>query len=95
MQQKRGGGALLAEGPLWQPDGWGWRARIRVLTPHLDIESEFQAMAPEGVSIHTARVPFGVTAAGGGTAAKNQTQPGDLKFIVLPATPTVTKRMLV
>ena len=46
---------------MWQPDGWGSRARIGVLTPHNDIvpEAEFQAMAPEGVSIHAARVPLG------------------------------------
>jgi maleate isomerase len=52
---------------MWRPDGWGWRARIGVLTPHADIgpEAEFQAMAPEGVSIHAARVPFGVMAPGG------------------------------
>jgi maleate isomerase len=44
----------------WKPDGSGWRARIGVLT-HEDNtipESEFWTMAPEGVSIHTARVPF-------------------------------------
>src|ERR687884_425073 len=47
---------------MWQPDGAGWRARIGVLTPHLDPvpESEFQAMAPPGVSIHAARVPLGI-----------------------------------
>jgi maleate isomerase len=47
---------------MWQPDGAGWRARIGVLTPHFDTvpESEFQAMAPEGVSIHAARVPLGM-----------------------------------
>lgn len=47
---------------MWRPDGAGWRARIGVLTPHLDPvpESEFQAMAPEGVSIHAARVPLGM-----------------------------------
>lgn len=52
---------------MWQADGWGWRARIGVLTPHADIgpESEFQAMAPAGVSIHAARVPFRVMAPGG------------------------------
>lgn len=52
---------------MWQPDGWGWRARIGVLTPHADIgpESELRAMAPEGVSIHAARVPFAVMAPGG------------------------------
>lgn len=52
---------------MWQADGWGWRARIGVLTPHADIgpESEFRAMAPEGVSIHAARVPLGVMAPGG------------------------------
>ena len=51
---------------MWQPDGWGWRARIGVLTPHGDIgpEAEFRAMAPEGVSIHAARVPLGAIAPG-------------------------------
>src|SRR6266478_511576 len=52
---------------MWQPDGWGWRARIGVLTPHADIgpEAELRAMAPDGVSIHAARIPLGVYAAGG------------------------------
>lgn len=52
---------------MWQPDGWGWRARIGVLTPHADIgpESELKAMAPDGVSIYAARVPFAVMAPGG------------------------------
>ncbi len=47
---------------MWQPDGAGSRARIGVLTPHLDPvpESEFQALAPDGVSIHAARVPLGM-----------------------------------
>ena len=51
---------------MWEPDGWGWRARIGVLTPHADIgpESEFQAMAPEGVSIHAARVPLALSPSG-------------------------------
>jgi maleate isomerase len=46
---------------MWQPDGAGWRARVGVLTPHFDPvpETEFCAMAPEGVSIHAARVPLG------------------------------------
>jgi maleate isomerase len=45
---------------IWRPDGSGWRARFGVLT-HEDLtitESEFWAMAPDGVSVHTARVPF-------------------------------------
>src|SRR5690606_16077842 len=52
---------------MWQADGWGWRARIGVLTAHAAIgpESEFRAMAPEGVSIHAARVPLGVMRPGG------------------------------
>jgi maleate isomerase len=52
---------------MWQPDGWGWRARIGVLTPHADVgpEAEFRAMAPDGVSIHAARVPLGAYAPGG------------------------------
>ena len=46
----------------WAPDGSASRARIGVLTPHLDAvpESEFQALAPAGVSIHSARVPLGM-----------------------------------
>src|SRR5258706_12552613 len=44
----------------WKPDGSGWRARIGVLT-HDDNtipESEFWNMAPDGGSVHAARVPF-------------------------------------
>jgi maleate isomerase len=46
---------------MWRPDGAGWRARVGLLTPHFDPvpETEFRAMAPEGVSIHAARVPLG------------------------------------
>ena len=43
-----------------KPDGFGWRARIGVLT-HDDNtvpETELSTMAPDGVSIHAARVPF-------------------------------------
>ena len=52
---------------MWQPDGWGFRARVGVIVPHAAIgtESELGAMAPEGVSIHAARVPLGVMRAGG------------------------------
>ena len=52
---------------MWQPDGWGWRARIGVLTPHADIgpEAELRAMAPDGVSIHATRIPLGVYTPGG------------------------------
>ena len=47
---------------MWKPDGRGSRARIGVLTPHLDPvpESEFNTLAPEGVSVHAARVPLGM-----------------------------------
>ena len=46
----------------WMPDGSGTRARIGVLTPHMDAvpESEFQELAPAGISIHSARVPLGM-----------------------------------
>src|SRR3954469_118405 len=52
---------------MWQPDGWGFRARLGILVPHAAIgsESELAAMVPEGVSIHAARVPLGVMRAGG------------------------------
>jgi maleate isomerase len=51
---------------MWQPDGWA-QTRIGVLTPHADVgpESEFGAMAPDGISIHAARVPFGAYKPGG------------------------------
>jgi maleate isomerase len=51
---------------MWQPDGWA-RTRIGILTPHADVgpESEFGAMAPDGISIHAARVPFGAYRPGG------------------------------
>jgi maleate isomerase len=41
-----------------KPDGSGWRARIGVLTPEDDTvpESEFWTMAPDGVSVHAARI---------------------------------------
>jgi maleate isomerase len=52
---------------MWRYDGWGAVTRLGMLTPHADVgpESELQAMAPEGVVIHTARVPFGAMTAGG------------------------------
>ena len=51
---------------MWQSDGWG-QTRIGVLTPHADVvpEAEFNALAPNGVSIHAARVPFGGYKPGG------------------------------
>ncbi len=52
---------------MWQPDGWGFRARLGLLVPHAAIgsESELAAMVPEGVSIHATCVPLGVMRAGG------------------------------
>lgn len=46
---------------MWQPDGYGWRARIGLIAPHADLvpDAEFAAMAPGGVSVHTTRVRFG------------------------------------
>ena len=51
---------------MWQPDGWA-QSRIGVLTPHADLvpETEFNALAPDGISIHAMRVPFGAYKAGG------------------------------
>ena len=56
---------------MWQPDGSGNIARIGVLTPHMDPvpESEINAMAPEGVSVHTARVPLGIVGPDGTISA--------------------------
>lgn len=52
----------------WAMDGWDAAVRIGVLVPHADVgpESEMQAMAPAGVRIHAARVPFGAIRSGGG-----------------------------
>jgi len=65
ITKPRRSGAL--GGLMWQPDGWSARARIGILMPHFDIgpEAEFEAMAPDGVSIHSTRVPLGVTMPGG------------------------------
>lgn len=54
---------------MWQPDGWGARARIGILMGHFDIgpEAEFGAMAPDGVTIHSTRVRIGVTMPGAAT----------------------------
>jgi maleate isomerase len=58
---------MSAQQARWKRDGWEATVRIGVLTPHADVgpESELQAMAPRGVAIHAARVPFGAMAAGG------------------------------
>jgi maleate isomerase len=52
----------------WAADGWDAAVRIGVLVPHADVgpESEMRAMAPPGVCIHAARVPFGAIRSGGG-----------------------------
>lgn len=51
---------------MWQPDGWG-QTRIGVLTPHGDVvpETELNALAPDGISIHSTRIPFGSYRPGG------------------------------
>lgn len=51
----------------WKLDGWEAGTKLGVLTPHADVgpESELQAMAPNGVTIHSSRVPFGAMAVGG------------------------------
>lgn len=45
---------------MWQPDGWGARGRLGLLLPHTDVEpdSEFAALAPDGVSTHAMRVRY-------------------------------------
>jgi maleate isomerase len=52
---------------MWQQDGWDVQVRLGVLTPHGDVgpESELQAMAPDSVRVHAARVPFGGMTTGG------------------------------
>jgi maleate isomerase len=51
---------MRRDASILNPDGFGWRARIGVLT-HDDntvSETEFWTMVPDGVSVHAARVPF-------------------------------------
>lgn len=62
---------------MWKPDGWEAGARIGVLTPHADIgpECELPAMAPDDVTVHAARVPFGAMAAGGAMDATIPLEP--------------------
>jgi maleate isomerase len=52
----------------WHEDGWDVAVRLGLLVPHADVgpESELRAMAPQGVTIHATRVPFGAMAPGGG-----------------------------
>ena len=52
---------------MWNRDGWDASTRVGVLTAHAAVgaESELEAMAPETVTIHASRVPFGGMAAGG------------------------------
>ncbi|HEV2634139.1 MAG TPA: hypothetical protein VGX23_03260 [Actinocrinis sp.] len=50
-----------------EEDGWEARARVGVVVPHADVgpESEFQAIAPDGIFIHGSRVYFGAMRPGG------------------------------
>ncbi len=52
---------------MWNSDGWDASTRLGVLTAHASVgaESELEAMAPETVTIHASRVPFGGMTAGG------------------------------
>jgi len=56
--------APAAQSPRWAPDGAGLLGKIGVLTPDFDPvpESEISVMAPQGVSIHAARVRRSLTA---------------------------------
>ena len=62
---------------MWQPDGWGFRARLGLLVPHADVgpESEVTAMAPDGVSVHATRVPLGLMRPGGAMDPTIPTEP--------------------
>ena len=48
-------------GKSMQPDGFGYRARVGLIyiASSVTMEPECYAMAPDGVSIHTARIPLG------------------------------------
>ncbi len=77
---------------MWQPDGWGARARIGLLMPHFDIgpEAEFAAMAPDGVTIHSTRVPLGVAMPGSATdpgiaLAPERASPSRLQSMMRPS----------
>lgn len=52
---------------MWKSDGWDASTRLGLLTAHAAIgaESELEAMAPDTVTIHASRVPFGGMGRGG------------------------------
>ena len=71
----------------WQPDGWGWRGRLGLLMPATDVEpdTEFAALAPEGVSTHPMRVrwhgvtrSYGVVTRGSPEAARSFAEPPEI-----------------
>jgi maleate isomerase len=71
----------------WQPDGWGWRGRLGLLLPATDVEpdTEFAALAPDGVSTHAMRVrwfgvtrPWGVVTRGSPEAERSFAEPPEI-----------------
>lgn len=50
----------MPESLLDRPTVWGSRAKLGLIVPPTNVtnEAEWQAMAPEGVTIHTARMPL-------------------------------------
>ena len=63
----------------WQPDGWAWQGQVALVMPHSDVEpdSEWIALAPDGVAVQAMRVrwigvqePTGSFTRTGGDAAR-------------------------
>ena len=56
----------------WRPDGWGWRGALGQLIPHNDTvpDTEFAALAPDGVSTHAMRVRYGGVVGSGATMTR-------------------------
>jgi len=57
MRARSGAGAI----PMTESAMYGWRGRIGLLVPSINttMEPEFWGMAPEGVSVHSARISGG------------------------------------
>ena len=72
--------------PIFEPDGWVYRARVGLLVPDSDVgpESEWSAIVPAGVSAYASRfrLPVGLVAAVGdriaNTAVEYVAAPGPL-----------------
>ncbi len=68
---------------VFEPDGWDVRLRVGLLVPDGDVgpESEWSAIAPEGLRIHASRFRFPVQPV---TASRDQIDMGSVEFVAAP-----------